>query len=164
MNKNILIVIGITILFLGPCIIPTVAMDNLKESHIIQYSGKTLYVGGSGEGNYTKIQDAIDDASDGDTVFVYDDSSPYYENVIVDKSINLIGEDKETTVVDGGRIGSVVIVTDPSSRFLRQNLWKILFAITIQLKKKVRQILSSALLVHPEKLMIFTQPYWEIAF
>ena len=31
----------------------------------------TLYVGGSGEGNYTKIQDAIDDASDGDIVFVY---------------------------------------------------------------------------------------------
>jgi len=63
--------------------------------------GKTLYVGGTGDGNYTKIQDAIDNAFDGDTVFVYDDSSPYYENVIVNKSINLIGEDRNTTVIDG---------------------------------------------------------------
>jgi hypothetical protein len=45
--------------------------------------GKTLYVGGDGDGNYTRIQDAIDNASDEDTVFVYDDSSPYYENVVV---------------------------------------------------------------------------------
>ena len=63
--------------------------------------GKTLYVGGDGTGNYTKIQDAIDNASDGDTVFVYDDSSPYYENIVVDKSINLVGEDKNTTTIDG---------------------------------------------------------------
>ena len=58
----------------------------------------TLYVGGSGPGNYSRIQDAVDNASDGDTVFAY--SGTYYENVIVDKSINLIGEDKNTTVID----------------------------------------------------------------
>jgi parallel beta-helix repeat protein len=63
--------------------------------------GDTLYVGGSGPGNYTSIQKAIDDTEDGDTVFVYDDSSPYYENLIVDKSISLIGEDRLTTVIDG---------------------------------------------------------------
>jgi len=61
----------------------------------------TLYVGGSGPGNYTRIQDAINDATDGDTVFVYDDSSPYFENIIIDKSINLIGEQKDTTVING---------------------------------------------------------------
>jgi parallel beta-helix repeat protein len=63
--------------------------------------GDTLYVGGSGEGNYTTIQSAINDASDGDSVFVYDESSPYNENLIVDVSINLIGEDKHMTVIDG---------------------------------------------------------------
>ena len=62
--------------------------------------GNTLYVGGSGPDNYTKIQDAIDDASDGDTVFVYDDSSPYYETLVIEKSIYLIGEAKETTFID----------------------------------------------------------------
>jgi len=74
------------------------------------YDGNTLYVGGNGSGNYTKIQDAINDSSNGDTVFVYDDSSPYYENVVVDKSINLIGEDRDTTVIDGNMSGDVVYI------------------------------------------------------
>jgi len=73
--------------------------------------GNTLYVGGDGPGNYSRIQDAVDDASDGDTVFVYDDSSPYYENVLVDKSIDLIGENRDTTVIDGGGEDDVVYVS-----------------------------------------------------
>jgi len=72
--------------------------------------GNTLYVGGSGPNNYTSIQDAIDDASHWDTVFVYDDSSPYYENLIVNKSINLIGENKNTTIIDGMRKSNVIHV------------------------------------------------------
>jgi parallel beta-helix repeat protein len=67
-----------------------------------------LYVGGSGPNNYTYIQDAIDNASDGDTVYVYDDSSPYYENVVVDKSINLVGENRNTTIVDGYKEGCTI--------------------------------------------------------
>lgn len=64
-------------------------------------SGNIFYVGGSGLGNYTSIQDAIDDAENGDTVFVFVDSSPYYENLVIDKSINLIGENKDNTIIDG---------------------------------------------------------------
>ncbi|UCF50051.1 MAG: right-handed parallel beta-helix repeat-containing protein [Thermoplasmatales archaeon] len=100
MKKEILLCFGITFLFLGTCITPSVAIDYVKKSSIPLNSGNTLYVGGTGPGNYTKIQDAIDDANDGDTVFVYDDSSPYYESLIIEKSINLIGENKETTIID----------------------------------------------------------------
>ncbi|UCF49473.1 MAG: right-handed parallel beta-helix repeat-containing protein [Thermoplasmatales archaeon] len=89
-------------------ITPSVAIDNVKKTSIPISTGKTLYVGGSGPGNYTTIQDAIDNASDWDTVFVFDDSSPYYENIIVDKSINLIGEDRNSTVIDGNDTGDVV--------------------------------------------------------
>ena len=60
-----------------------------------------LYVGGSGSNNYTSIQNAINNATEGDTVFVYDDLSPYYENFSINKSINLQGEDKNTTIIDG---------------------------------------------------------------
>jgi parallel beta-helix repeat protein len=75
--------------------------------------GMTLYVGGGGPNNYTSIQDAVDDASGSDTIFVYDDSSPYDENVYIDKSIDLIGENKDTTIIDGGfREGPVVWVED----------------------------------------------------
>ncbi len=70
---------------------------NLEKSSTISFDGNTLYVGGSGEGNYSKIQDAIDDASDGDTVFVY--NGTYYEAVDVDKSINLKGEDRDITKI-----------------------------------------------------------------
>jgi parallel beta-helix repeat protein len=75
----------------------------------LEDTSNILYVGGSNPGNYTHIQMAIDNASDGDTVFVYDDSAPYYENVIVDKSINLIGENKETTIINSSGTGEDVI-------------------------------------------------------
>jgi len=63
-------------------------------------SGNTLYVGGSGPGNYSSIRSAIGAASEGDTVFVC--NGTYYENVVVNKTVNLAGENKETTIVDGG--------------------------------------------------------------
>jgi parallel beta-helix repeat protein len=69
----------------------------------------TLYVGGSGSNNYTKIQDAIDDAVDGDTVFVYGDT--YYENITINKSINLIGEDRNATVIVCESPPSVIYVS-----------------------------------------------------
>ncbi len=68
-------------------------------------------MGGSGPGNYSSIQEAIDDADDGDIVFVYDDSSPYYENIVVYKSISLIGENRTTTIIDASNIGTVVNIT-----------------------------------------------------
>jgi len=83
----------------------SVSLDNKirKTSSLLNF-GISYYVGGSGPNNYTSIQAAIDAASDGDTVFVYDDSSPYYEHVTIDKSINLIGEDKKSTVIDGSNL------------------------------------------------------------
>jgi len=81
------------------------------KSYTISFDGNTLYVGGEGLGNYSKIQDAIDNATDGDTVLVYDDSSPYYENLVVDKSINLFGEDKNSTIIDGNVTDSVIEVS-----------------------------------------------------
>ncbi len=70
--------------------------------------GRTLYVGGNGPNNYTSIQDAINDAMPGDTIFVYDNSSPYYENLVIDKSIKLIGENRDTTIIDGMKKGDVI--------------------------------------------------------
>ena len=90
------------ILFLGMCIVPLTSSITIEKTTPVILKGNILYVGGSGTGNYTKIQDAIDDASDGDTVFVY--NGTYYENVIVHKAINLVGEDATTTIIDGMHI------------------------------------------------------------
>jgi len=59
-----------------------------------------LYVGGGGPGNYTTIQDAIDNASTNDTIYVY--PGIYVENIMVDKTLTLIGDEKLTTIIDGG--------------------------------------------------------------
>ena len=58
------------------------------------------------------IQEGIDNASSGDTVYVY--NGTYYENIIVNKTIDLIGEDMNNTIVDGAGSGRVVKVTASS--------------------------------------------------
>ena len=102
------IAIAIIILFIGASAVSGI---NIQIEETRSSRGDTLYVGGSGPGNYTKIQDAIDNASDGDTVFVYDDSSPYYENLSIKKTINLIGENKDSTIIGGGGNYKVVEIS-----------------------------------------------------
>ena len=97
--------VAVILLFIGMCIVPSTAVQELREVSSVSFDGNTLYVGGTGPNNYTRIQDAINDAVDGDTVFVYEDSSPYYENVVVNNTINLIGENRDTTVIDANGIG-----------------------------------------------------------
>jgi len=84
---------------------------SFNRQPVITLSGDVFYVGGSGPGNYTRIQDAVDNASDGDTVFVFGDSSPYHENVVVGKSIFLIGEDKNMVVIDADFKGAALKIT-----------------------------------------------------
>jgi parallel beta-helix repeat protein len=88
-----------------------------KTSHPLT-KGNILYVGGSGPNNYTKIQDAVNASSNGDTIYVYDDSSPYYEHIVITSSINLTGENKETTIIDGNGsnpLQSVVLLAESAS-------------------------------------------------
>jgi parallel beta-helix repeat protein len=72
--------------------------ENTTYDFVLKSKGDWLYVGGSGPGNYTRIQDAINDSHDGDTVFVY--SGLYSERIVIPKAIDLIGESKNTTIID----------------------------------------------------------------
>ena len=113
MNKYLLkkgTTLGILLLFLLTGTFSAFA-DQMQPIQIPSHLGDILYVGGGGQGNYTCIQDAIDNASDGDTIFVYDDSSPYIENIVVNIRLTLMGENKDTTVIDGNGSGNVVFIS-----------------------------------------------------
>ena len=91
------LVLGIIVLFVGAGIIPS-TIGNIEK--------KTTSTGLNSRGY---IQDLIDNASNGDTIYI--PSGTYYENIIINKSISLVGEDKDTTIIDGGGSGDVVYVS-----------------------------------------------------
>ena len=64
-----------------------------------------IYVDDDGTADYTAIQEGIDAAETGQTVYVY--PGVYYENIIITKPVVLTGENRDTTIVDGGKLGSV---------------------------------------------------------
>ena len=107
MKSNRFQKVFIYLIIIGLIGVSIVANSSSDESNIDSRS-TTLYVGGSGPGNYTTIQSAIDDASSGDAVFVY--NGTYYENVIVNKTIDLIGESKKNTIIDGKPIGTCIFI------------------------------------------------------
>ena len=66
----------------------------------------TGFEDGSKEHPYNKIQKAIDNATDGDTIRVFEGN--YKENIVVDKSLTLIGNGTGNTTIDSEGNGNVV--------------------------------------------------------
>jgi parallel beta-helix repeat protein len=56
--------------------------------------------------DYQKIQEAINNANEKDTIFVF--NGTYYEHIVVNKSLSLIGQNRCNTTVDGNFTGDVI--------------------------------------------------------
>ena len=61
---------------------------------------------------YSNIQEGIDNAYTDWTVFVK--NGFYSENIIINKTINLDGEDKNSTIIDGGGNKHVITISKPN--------------------------------------------------
>ncbi len=72
------------------------------QPDMVKASPKTLIV----PDQYLTIQDAIDNASLGDIVSVK--GGHYYEHLVIDKSISIIGQDLDKTIIDWNGTGAAI--------------------------------------------------------
>ena len=118
----------ICLMFLGTTLSVTATIDS--PDHQMQdlltvfpqtFEGTIWYVGGSGTGNFSTIQSAIDAASNGDTIIVY--AGTYYENqIIINKALKIQGAGSSSSIIDGNdatltSTGLIKIIADGDVTF-----------------------------------------------
>ena len=118
-------VVGIIVLFIGIIVIPSnanVLKVNISTDDevfsIPMNSRGIIYVDdnnteGPWDGTlnhpFQYIQDGVDKASEGDTVYVF--NGTYYECIVIGKSsIKLVGENVDSTIIDGKGCDSVIFI------------------------------------------------------
>lgn len=65
---------------------------------------------GWGLTHFDNIQEALEGVANSGTIYV--NNGTYYENLVINKPVNLIGEDKETTIIIGDGVEDVIKIYD----------------------------------------------------
>jgi parallel beta-helix repeat protein len=95
MGKNLFVVIG----FIFSVTLLMALLLLVGGGGGLNAEGRTITVDDDGEAEYFRIQDAINASEDGDTVRVWD--GVYEEYLIVNKTVNLIGNGSGLSIIDG---------------------------------------------------------------
>jgi parallel beta-helix repeat protein len=64
-------------------------------------------------GDFSSIQQAVNNVSSGDTIFVH--TGIYSEHVVINKSIALVGENRDSTIIDGSQSGNVIYIVNTAN-------------------------------------------------
>jgi len=97
------------LIFMLVLLVLAVFSFSLKVTTVTSHP-KTLVVDNNGNADFRTIQEAIDDATAGDVVFVK--SGVYYEKIDVNKpNLTIIGEGNQLAIIDGGGDGPVVKIS-----------------------------------------------------
>jgi nitrous oxidase accessory protein len=108
MNKNIILTL-IVLMFFSSWLNSALAYASFNKTpdaypkSVVAISN-TIWV----PDNYTTIQEAINNANEGETILIK--AGTYYEHVIVNKPLLLVGENKQNTTIDGSGTETVVYV------------------------------------------------------
>jgi len=115
---TILISLILSFVSFSGCIEETSQIEDPKTVYIDDDYDNTI--SGWGVDHFDTVQAGIENVSEGGTVYV--NNGIYYENIVINKSITLIGEDKVTTIIDSNEKGDVVNIVAENCTIQNINL------------------------------------------
>ena len=92
---NKILTLSVILLFVSVGIQPAIAFDTVKGFSNPLSDKSVIIVDDEGDGDYTSIKDALNDANPGDTIEVYSGTYPEDEIQITKENLTLIGIDHE---------------------------------------------------------------------
>jgi nitrous oxidase accessory protein len=107
--------VALIALFLGIGVIPDSIGDNPSFENIIYVDDDNTDGpwDGTQEHPYNTIQDAIDQAKDADTIIV--NNGIYTEYIIINKSIHLLGENRENTILKNSNDNDTIVIDNTNN-------------------------------------------------
>jgi len=113
--------------------------------------------------DYPTIQEAINNADNGDTVFVR--NGTYDEIIFVNKSLSLIGEDRDTTIIDGGRRDGYVVYVKAENVVIQGfTIQSYIFSIGIRLDNaRNSSIVDNNIMHNGYGILVWGSPYTNVS-
>ncbi len=110
LSKSIIgVIVIIVIIVIASLSIPFLSNNEESNNPVITDYKHSYIVSINGKGNYSTIQKAIDSASDNDIILV--SKGIYFENIEIKKPLELVGEDRTTTIINGNNSGIVINIS-----------------------------------------------------
>ena len=97
MDKKLILILVLNLLI--------ISQINISNYHLKALE-TTVYVDIDGLHDYKKIQEAIDNVENDTKIVVL--NGTYVENILINKEIQLIGEDIVNTIIDGNQKGCTI--------------------------------------------------------